>query len=340
MKSLIEIQKKLLPDLLLVMQKRYQILQYIRLMQPIGRRSLASNLSISERVLRAEVQFLKNQGLVNVLSSGMTMTEEGNDLLLSLEETMKDVLGLTMLEQDLKKRLKLKEVIIVSGDSDHSSWVKQEMGRACVACMKQRLVDQKSIVAVTGGTTIAAVASMMTPLEKGREILFVPARGGLGENVENQANSICANMAQRAHENYRLLHVPDQLSQEAYRSIIEEPAIKEILTLIRSSNMVIHGIGEAKTMAERRKTSLADMEKIEDGKAVAEAFGYYFNQEGEVVHKVNTIGIQLEDLKSIRHVIAVAGGASKAKAIKAYLKEAYDSILITDEGAAKALLKG
>jgi central glycolytic genes regulator len=43
----------------------------------------------------------------------------------------------------------------------------------------------------------------------------------------------------------------------------------------------------------------------------------------------------------IPNVIAVAGGASKAKAIKAYMKKAPAStILITDEGAARKLLKG
>lgn len=76
-------------------------------------------------------------------------------------------------------------------------------------------------------------------------------------------------------------------------------------------------------------------------KAVGEAFGYYFNELGDIVHKVSTIGIQLSDLARIPDIIAVAGGASKAKAIRAYMKQAPAStILITDEGAARKLLKG
>ncbi|MBD1383528.1 sugar-binding transcriptional regulator [Metabacillus arenae] len=338
MKEMIEVQKKLLPDLLQIMQKRYQILQYIRLMQPIGRRSLSISLNISERVLRAEVQFLKEQNLIGIQTTGMILTSEGSSLLNKLEEMMKDVLGLSLLENKLKERFNLNRAIVVSGDSDISPWVKQEMGRACVHCIKERMVG-KDIVAVTGGTTLAAVAEMMSPDSKNRELLFVPARGGLGENVKNQANTICAKMAERATGNYRLLHVPDQLSKEAYQSIIEEPSIKEVLSIIKSSSMVVHGIGEAKTMAERRNTSALVMKKINDGNAVAEAFGYYFNQDGKVVHKVQTVGIQLDDLNSIPNVIAVAGGASKAKAIKAYMKKALDSVLITDEGAANQLLR-
>jgi central glycolytic genes regulator len=338
MKSLIEVQKKLLPDLLQVMQKRYQILQYIRLMQPIGRRSLSTSLGLSERILRTEVQFLKDQDLIDIHTSGMSLTKEGSSLLIILEEMMKDVLGLSHLENKLKERFNLDKVIVVSGDSDQSPWVKKEMGRACISCIKERL-DGKNIVAVTGGTTTAAVAEMMTPDSKNREILFVPARGGLGENVENQANTICAKMAERASGNYRLLHVPDQLSKDAYQSIIEEPSIKELLSIMKSSSMVVHGIGDAKTMAERRRTPEADFLKIKKGNAVGEAFGYYFDQEGEIVHKVQTVGIQLSDIGEVPNVIAVAGGASKAKAIRAYMKQALGSVLITDEGAANELIR-
>ncbi|MFC3886602.1 sugar-binding transcriptional regulator [Bacillus songklensis] len=339
MHSLIQAQQKLLPDLLSVMQKRYQILQYIRLMQPIGRRNLAVSLGLTERVLRSEVTFLKDQNLIEIYSSGMTLTFEGDMLLSQLEEVMKEVSGQTLLETTLKEAFSLSEVIVVSGDSDESPWVKKEMGRACVSCIKQRLDGKKNIVAVTGGTTLAAVADMMTPDMKHPDVLFVPARGGLGENVQNQANTICAKMAEKSSSNYRLLHVPDQLSDEAYQSIIGEPSIKEMLHLIKSASMVVHGIGDAMTMAERRRTSEADLEKIKAGQAVGEAFGYYFNQSGEVVHKVKTIGIQLDDLKNNKCVIAVAGGSSKAKAIKAFLQQARDSILITDEGAAKELVR-
>lgn len=63
MRSWIQNTKKLLPDLLPVMQTRMQILQYIRLMQPIGRRNLSASLGMTERVLRSEVQVLKRTKL-------------------------------------------------------------------------------------------------------------------------------------------------------------------------------------------------------------------------------------------------------------------------------------
>ncbi|WP_078555713.1 sugar-binding transcriptional regulator [Bacillus alkalicellulosilyticus] len=338
MRVLLDVQQKLLPDMLDVMAKRFSILQYIRLMEPIGRRNLSSSLNISERVLRSEVLFLKNQGLIQISPAGMSMSDEGNAVLHSLEEVMKELLGLRTLEQQLSERLKISDVIVVAGDSDQFPWVKKEMGRACVARMKQHL-SPNDVIAITGGTTIASIAEMITPDPLLKEAVFVPARGGLGEQVENQANTISAEMARRAGARYRMMHVPDLLSEEAYQSLVSEPSIKDILEIIKSACIVIHGIGEATTMAKRRGSSHGLIGKLESNHAVAEAFGYYFDQSGNIIHRERTIGLQLDDLDKSKYVIAVAGGASKADAISAYVKHRTSHVLITDEGAARSMLQ-
>ena len=335
---LLDIQQKLLPDLVNTLAKRYRILQYIRLMQPIGRRSLSLNLQLSERVLRSEVTFLKEQGLVRFASEGMSITAEGEDLFIQLEEMMKELLGLRTLETELAQKLGIRKVLVVAGDSDTDSWVKREMGRACITELKEK-VDPHNVVAVMGGTTLAAVAEMMTPEARTNKVVFVPARGGLGEQVENQANTISAELASRAGAQYRLLHVPDQLSEEAYSSLVLEPSLKDILNLIKSASIVIHGIGDAKMMASRRDSVKSFIEKLEREEAVAEAFGYYFNRSGEIIHKQRTIGLQLDELDQDKYVISVAGGKSKAEAISAYMKYRPSDTLITDEAAAKKLIQ-
>lgn len=338
MQSFIDLTKRLLPDFLPVLQKRHSILRYIGMMQPVGRRSLATSLGLTERILRSEVEFLKKQNLIYTNNVGMSLTLEGRNLLEDLNGFMRELKGIDVMELELKHQLGIKKVIIVPGDSDESPMVKSELGKASAACMK-KLFQGKNIIAVTGGSTMAAVAEWLSPEASGKELLFVPARGGVGEDVQNQANTICSNMAQITHSRHRVFYVPDQVSTEIYDSLIKEPSIHEVLELIRSANMVLHGIGDAMTMAERRKTNPDILEKLENGKAAGEAFGYYFSEAGEIVHKVVTIGLQLEDLAKIQNVIAVAGGTSKAKAIRAYMKQAPPStMLITDEGAANQLL--
>ncbi|WP_373893314.1 sugar-binding transcriptional regulator [Virgibacillus natechei] len=339
MRDLIDLQKRLVPDLLDIMQQRYSILHSVDLFQPIGRRGLAENTSLTERTVRGEVEFLQDQGLIQVTGKGMYITKEGKLTLEQLAGFMSEIMGLSVLESQMKDKLQVEHVIIVPGNSDHYEWIKQEMGKACVAFLK-KVIQPSSRIAVTGGTTMAALAEVMPLLNKENNYLFVPARGGIGEKVENQANTIAAEMARKTNGDYRLLYVPDPLSESAYQTIINEPSINETLQQIKGADVVLHGIGDALTMAERRKTKEEVTAKLKSNKASSEAFGYYFDKDGNVVHKVRTVGIQLEDLSSIDYVITIAGGKSKGQAIASYFQQGRSDLLITDEAAAEEILRG
>lgn len=138
--------------------------------------------------------------------------------------------------------------------------VEKELGLATANSMKS-LLKGNNIIAVNGGTTMAAVAEMLTPNIVDGEWLFVPARGGIGEDVKNQANTICSMMADRTDSKHRVLYAPDEVSKEMYKSIVKDARINEVLQLIKSASLLIHGIGDAITMAERRSTSASDLEK-------------------------------------------------------------------------------
>ncbi|GAA0307823.1 central glycolytic genes regulator [Gracilibacillus halotolerans] len=339
MKELIDLQEKLFPDLLAVMERRYRIMHYIKMMEPIGRRSLADHMNMKERLIRSEIDFLNRQGFLHVTAKGMSLTVEGSNIVDKLANFINGISSFHVLESQIKERLHLEHVIIVPGNSDNQLSIKEDLGIACVQFLKGILTANQT-VAITGGTTMALVAKHMKRVEHAENCTFVPARGGLGEQVENQANTICAEMAKKANGNYRMLYVPDPLSEETYYSIIEEPAIKDTLETIRKADIVLHGIGDAITMAKRRKAPERVIEKLKKEHAVSEAFGYYLDEEGEVVHKVRTVGMQLEDLTHPKYVIAIAGGKSKAKAIRSYLRQGMSNVLITDEETAEELLKG
>lgn len=340
MQTLLEVQRKLLPDLVKTMQKRYNILSYIKTMEPVGRRTLADHLHLTERTLRSEVDFLKDINLIEVHKSGMKLTNEGKEIVEKLNKIMREVSGIDTMEQTLQQLLKVDEVIIVPGDCDVSPWVKQELGKACALRMKQEW-GQRRIIACTGGSTMSAVGEQLVPDENSKHILFVPARGGIGESAQNQANTIVEKMAGKIQADYKVLYVPDQLSHEAYTSIMKEPSLQEVISAIKSANMVVHGIGEALVMAERRHSHPDLLKTLAEKHAVGEALGYYFNEDGEIVEKVLTVGIQLEDLSPDMRVIAVAGGKHKEKAIRSYMKRAHSStVLITDEAVAQELIQG
>ena len=143
---------------------------------------------------------------------------------------------------------------------------------------------------------------------------FSYRRGGLGENVIYQANTI-SSMAQQTGGYYTTLYVPDNVSESTYNTLLMEPSVVHTLDKIKQANITIHGIGDAK-MAYRRQSSEQVIESLQHHQAVAEAFGYYFDAQGNVVYKVKTIGLQLEDLETKDFIFALQVDNLKVKQLK------------------------
>jgi central glycolytic genes regulator len=338
MRSLLEIQKQILPDLMQVLQKRYDILHRMFVSGTIGRRALAVSVNLSERVLRSELEILRAQGLLDTGTAGMTLSEAGRQLVEEMEPIVKELFGLSDLEEKVRQAFGLQKVVIVPGDSDESVHIRQELGRAGGRVLRESL-SPGDVVALMGGSTMFRMASQFsipTPL---RDNWFVPARGGLGESVDYQANTIAAELAKRTGARYRMLHVPDHLSEEAYQTIMQEPGVREVVDMIRGARIVVHGIGDAMTMARRRKLEPDTMEEMRADGALAEAFGYYFDRDGKVVHRMATAGLRLEDIEAAGVVIGIAGGRSKGEAIASVLRFGHDDVLVTDEAAAEEALR-
>ncbi|RXZ78716.1 hypothetical protein EBB07_25720 [Paenibacillaceae bacterium] len=339
MQKILELQQQLIPDLVEVMKARYLILEQVRQSDLIGRRALAASLSMTERVLRAEIDFLKTQGLVDIQPAGMQISETGRKLLIEMEPIAKAWFGFNELEERIRKFFGLKQVWIVPGDSDSSPHARRELGRAgCQALLKYMGSDD--VVAVTGGSTLAHMANQLTSQASLKGAWFVPARGGLGESLDYQANTIASTMAKRTGAQYRLLHVPDHLSEEAYVSLMQEKNVQEIVKVIRNARIVIHGIGDAVVMARRRMVDESVISAMLEEGALAEAFGYYFDRKGSVVHRMHTAGLRLEEIQTAEVVIAVAGGRSKGEAIAAVMQFGHDDVLVTDEAAALEIVSG
>lgn len=342
MRDMLSIIEKVAPDFIGTLRGRYDIMRNIYLLGPVGRRLLAQKLNVTERSLRTETDYLKAQDLLASSKLGMELTEAGLQLYHELDQVMGQLLGMNEKEKQLAAHFGIEHCTIVAGNSDVTTKVFDDFGRNVTEILNILLPHGENIVAVMGGTTMARLAEMLTPvLSEDRSLIFVPARGGIGESIEIQANAICAKMAQQTHSEHRVLYVPEHVSINTYESLLKEPVVQEILEMIEQSNVVLHSIGVASHMAERRNMSPDVLALLKDQQAVGEAFGYFFNEQGDVVYNIPRIGLQLKDLHQIPYILAIAGGFSKAKAIESYMKNApQQTRLITDEGAANEILRG
>lgn len=338
MKDLLLLQQKIVPELIELLEKRYTILRAVYFNQPVGRRALSSQLDIGERIVRSEVNFLKNQGLLEINSMGMSVTSDGENIIDTLKVFIHELKGLASIETMIGKKLSFEKVIIVPGDVDEEPLVLKEMGRVGAQYLKNLIFDGQ-IIAVAGGSSVSELVNNMARMANRTNVLVVPARGGMGRVVETQANTVTANLANKLNSNYRLLHVPDVISRETLETILNEPGIKETIDSIENANLLIYGIGRADEMSKRRGLNNADNAELMGKGAVAEAFGYYFDMFGNIVDITSTIGVKFENVKKIEKIVAVAGGTIKAEAIIATKTYNTNSVLITDEGAAREILR-
>ena len=168
--------------------------------------------------------------------------------------------------------------------------------------------------------------------------VVVPARGGVGEVVEYQANVIASVLAERWHGSYKMLHLPDGLSKDSLDMLVTlEPQIKEISELIHRTDVLVFGIGQALHMADVRHIPEGVRRQLVDGDAVGEALGQYCSMDGSIVYATNNIGLSLRDIVNITHVVAVAGGFDKASAIISVMRSCKKGILIIDDQAAEGM---
>ncbi|MEN6349175.1 MAG: sugar-binding domain-containing protein [Syntrophomonas sp.] len=325
------------PEALEIMEIRFRILRQVLHHQPVGRRQLGRELGYTERQVRSEIDLLKARGVIYTTPAGICLTENGEKILWDIDEVMPFLFKVQTLAEKIKEIFNLAEVILVPGDSFHDNLIKRDMGRAAARFLMKKLYPG-SIVAVTGGSTLAEMANAISDDVNTSDILVVPARGGLGEEVEQQAGSIAARIAGAIGAQYRLLHIPDNLEENTVEILRKDIYVKEVVKTIKASNILFHGIGSAMEMASRRGLRGEELQLLKRSGAVGEALRYYFNKKGKIVYEVPGIGLELDDLKNIQLTVAVAGGSNKAEAIEAVLNHGQENVLITDEGAAEKMI--
>lgn len=337
--QLLDVLKHAFPEIEELLPLRYNLLSNIKIHQPVGRRVLSTNLGYTERVVRRECDHLKENALIDYYPDGMRISLLGETVLESLAQLFYKASGVSKLEVDIQERLNIKKVIIGSVGGYDEDVTLAEIGYEAAKYF-HTLLHPKSIIGLTGGSSIEKVIYGYKPdwvQFDAQDVMIVPARGGLGNKSEYQANTLAEKLANKIGGKYQLLYTQDNLSKATIEELKNEPNIKRILTSISEIDVLLFGIGKASVMANRRVLDQSEIDGILSKGAVAESFGYYFNRAGDIVHEISTIGIDLDKFKTLKHVIAVAGGQDKAEAIIAISKLNPNLVLVTDEHTAKKI---
>jgi DNA-binding transcriptional regulator LsrR (DeoR family) len=247
------------------------------------------------------------------------------------------------LEIRFEDSFQLKECIIVPTFADIGD-IYREMASALGGILERELKSGEYL-GIGWGTTIRGVAEHVY-FSKKIPVNVVPIAGGLGHTAEKiHSNSIAALFASRIGGKGFVLNCPFLAdSAEAKTIFMNEPSVKEVFSLSREISTAIVSIsnlGTDMTVKRLNIFSEDDIRVLRDAGAIGDINAIYINEFGIPVEnrlQDRVINMETEDLKAAKHVIGVAFGNKKARAIKAALLSKMIHTLITDKNTAEAVL--
>ncbi|MDR4949527.1 sugar-binding transcriptional regulator [Neobacillus cucumis] len=249
----------------------------------------------------------------------------------------------SQLERKVERLYNLREVVCIESVGQESS--KKQLGEA-VSEFLQRVIKDDQIIGFSSGTTLYEVAKVLTSPQVFPSVKIVPLVGGVGnERVDIHSNSIVAKVSSVFQAQCELLHLPVMVdTKEAREVLMRQPSIRNTLALAEQSHIAVVGIGGRPEHSTMVKSYLGEEFKtlIDDPEIVGDICYNFINKFGKPVENSwneRVISLELEKLKKIPLVIAVAAGLEKVDAIRASLEGQLVDVLITDEATAKALVQ-
>jgi deoxyribonucleoside regulator len=247
------------------------------------------------------------------------------------------------LERKVERLYNLREVVCIESVGQESS--KKQLGEAAHEFLL-RVIKDGQIIGFSSGTTLYEVAKAINSPQIFPAVTIVPLVGGVGnEQVNIHSNSIVAKVGEALQANYELLHIPVMVdTKEAKEVLMRQPSIRNTFDLAEQSSIAVVGIGGSPEHSTMVKSYLgSDHQKLTDETEIVGDICYNFiNKFGKPASNSwneRVIALELEKLKKIPLVIAVASGLEKVEAIKAALEGKLVHVLITDQVTANALVK-
>lgn len=249
------------------------------------------------------------------------------------------------LEVQLAKAFNLRKAVVVAGEGVGSELLRRRLGLAAAEHLRSTLSDGDLVGIGWGRTLHAAVEAL--DIERQVEIQVFPLLGGLGQlSPSFQVNDLARRLAEAFGGDWLALYAPAFIDDPATRRALFHVAdVEPVIQSWPNLDVVLVGIGH---FALQRQSSMffADymqedlLLELEQRGAAGDLCGRFFDTLGrQCLIEPGVIGISLEQLKALAHVVGVAGGEEKIAAILGALRGGYLNVLVTDTVTARAVLE-
>lgn len=253
------------------------------------------------------------------------------------------------LEYALVERFGLRDARVLRGYEMQSDGERlQAVGRLAAGYLDrvlEMLPDHACIGIAWGTGAYAAVASLSEHRHKCIDVVQIIGSVG-APNPLIDGPDLARVLAGKLGGRHYYLHAPVLVEQPSLRDMLyQEPTVSEGLRRASRVALAITGVGtmEAEASSFLRTGHLTEEELVAlraEG-IVGETCGRFFDAQGRCDgYAINqrVVGIELDELRDVPRVIAVALGLPKALSILGALRGRYLKVLATDDVTARAVL--
>ncbi len=246
------------------------------------------------------------------------------------------------LEVKIKEQYDLLDVKIINCPDDDPKELMKRLGQAGARLFEQHVRSGMKI-GCAWGRTLEYLVDSLSENKRIDSLEIVTLLGGAGKSFsEIQPNIMAQKLLGKYSGRGYVINAPCFCRTPELRdALMEDPHIQDVLARAAQTDICLIGIGGMPAMGAN---GLDDQESIDDllsHGAVGDVCANYFQVDGsrcDAGISRRTISINPELLRSVKRVIAVAGGINKVQSILGALRGGYVNMLVTDMTTAQAIL--
>jgi DNA-binding transcriptional regulator LsrR (DeoR family) len=252
------------------------------------------------------------------------------------------------LEEALVATFGLRDAIVadcVRNDDDES--VQRDVGRAAAYYLETALDQGECIGVSSWSSTILAMVEVMRQIPRPIDARVIQILGGAGEpQAKVHAAYLASRLAELVRGEATFLPAPGLVDSADVRQVLlNDSAIREVTKLFDEITLALVGIGtvEPSPLLASSGNIFSDeeLDTLRENGAVGDILYRFFDAEGNAVQTPladRVTGMDLDQLRRVKRVVGIAGGARKFAAIRGALKGGLINTLVTDRFTAERLV--
>jgi len=243
---------------------------------------------------------------------------------------------------EIKKHTQLNHVHVVPGIHQYRELTMRAIAAEAAKYLDKSLHDG-DILGLAWGRTITRIANLVAPSAP-KQVEVVPLMGER-DYIGNYSkiNQIVLQTSEALGGTPYFLLAPMLVGSKQLRDdLILDTSIREVVQRWEALTVSVIGIG-AVPPQEGAIVYVGEryMQAMQDQGAVGDVCGRYFDKNGNLIDAEfydRMISIDLDQLRKVKTVIAVAGGVEKTQSVLSSIKTGIYSVLIIDELLAQSIM--